>query len=78
MKVKYIFISQVQTLFIFHAANWLEEIVRQLQGLGEERGVVKLMVRLLFPCVLPSASLRHHDLASSTNVGIKVALRADV
>lgn len=35
MKYKYIFISQVQTLFIIRAANWLEEIVRQSQG---ERG----------------------------------------
>lgn len=34
MKDKYIFTSQVQTLFIIHAANWLEEIVRQPQGEG--------------------------------------------
>lgn len=75
MKGKYIFTSQVQTLFIIHAANWLEEIVRQPQGEG---GGEKLMVRLPFPCVLPSAPLRHHSLARSTNVGTKVALRPDV
>lgn len=34
MKDKYIFTSQVQTLFIIHATNWLEEIVRQPQGEG--------------------------------------------